>query len=111
MADMTKGHETVNRNMRVLMTLHGHRQVDLAALLGVAQATLGGKLTGRRPWGLDELEKLADVYGLPVDRLLRPVVLEGVGAGVGGSATRGRAATIEYPGPEDDPASPFAAAA
>jgi len=66
--------------LRVLRRLGavGMTQWDLAARLGITQATVSRKLRGQRPWFASELVTVAGALGCPVGELFgercRPVV-------------------------------------
>lgn len=61
----------VTGNVRDLMDDHHTTQVDLAAVLGISQPAVSNKLAGRSRWTLDDLEALADHYGIRSSDLLR----------------------------------------
>jgi antitoxin component HigA of HigAB toxin-antitoxin module len=48
------------------------RQIDLVPVLGLSQPALSSRLTGRTPFTLENLERLADHLGIPVTELLEP---------------------------------------
>jgi transcriptional regulator with XRE-family HTH domain len=45
-------------------------QERVAGILGVAQPNVSRRLNGKQPFDTDELDKLADAFGVPVDRFL-----------------------------------------
>lgn len=46
-------------------------QKDLAEALGVTQATISRRLSGERPFSLNDLERLAAYFGVPLASLIR----------------------------------------
>ncbi|MZE55025.1 helix-turn-helix domain-containing protein [Streptomyces sp. SID5770] len=53
-----------------LMFATGERQGDLADGLGITQGQVSRKQTGSALWSLDDLDRLAAHYGIPVPDLL-----------------------------------------
>jgi transcriptional regulator with XRE-family HTH domain len=51
---------------------HSLRQVDVALALGLSQQAVSDRLTGRTPFTLSDLERLAELLGVPVAELLQP---------------------------------------
>lgn len=63
--------DVVTRNVRVLMAIHEiHQQQELAARLGWPPAQLNKALNGSRRWALDDLPRLARVFGITPGALL-----------------------------------------
>lgn len=51
----------------------GMSQTALAKAMGMSQAAMSDRLTGKTPFTLDELQALADTFGVdPADLLVRP---------------------------------------
>ncbi|PZT71811.1 XRE family transcriptional regulator [Streptomyces sp. AC1-42W] len=57
--------------MAALMQLTGESQADLATALGVSQAQVSRRQTGRAAWSLDDCDRLAVHYGIEVIDLFR----------------------------------------
>ena len=74
--------ERVTRNVRILMALRGiSDQKTLAARLGWGADKVSTSFSGRRRWSLDDLQELADVFGLqPSDVVAEPSELVNVTA-------------------------------
>lgn len=64
--------ELVTQVVRLNMALRNESQADLARALGVAPPAVSKKFRGRLRWSLDDLERLAEHYALPLDAFLRP---------------------------------------
>lgn len=63
--------DTVTRNVRILMAIHGiHEQQELAARMGWRPAQLNKSLAGMRRWALEDLTVLAKVFNLTPAALL-----------------------------------------
>jgi transcriptional regulator with XRE-family HTH domain len=45
-------------------------QAQVAEALGITQPALSKKIRGSRPWSVDELLRVAEVLGVPVESLL-----------------------------------------
>lgn len=69
--------ERVTRNVRILMALRGiSDQKTLAARLGWGADKVSTSFSGRRRWSLDDLQELADVFGIqPSDVVAEPTQL------------------------------------
>lgn len=65
-------HELVTQVVRLNMALRAESQADLAAALGTSKAGISKRMNGRLRWSLDDLERLAEHYALPLDAFLRP---------------------------------------
>lgn len=68
--------ETLNRTQEigrvaaVLLALHGERQRDLARLLGIDDASITRRIRdGRGSWTPEQLEAMADHFGVPISVL------------------------------------------
>lgn len=91
--------ERVTRNVRILMALRGiSDQKTLAARLGWGADKVSTSFSGRRRWSLDDLQELADVFGLqPGDVVAEPTQLVNITSPTGTEgATVTRAVTPEY---------------
>ena len=64
----------VAENVRVECARKGWKQAELAAALGIARSTVNVRWMGGRQWQLEDLEAIARVMRIPVDRLLLPRV-------------------------------------
>lgn len=51
-------------------------QVQLARALGMSQAQVSARLRGETPITLDEIERLADIFGCTADDLMRPALAD-----------------------------------
>jgi predicted transcriptional regulator len=60
----------LNETLRLLMTRTGHRQVDVAATLGITRASLSQRLLGKSGWRVNDLEPVAEFFGLTVSELI-----------------------------------------
>ncbi|MEU8960070.1 acyltransferase [Streptomyces sp. NPDC048518] len=67
---MMSTEELLRLTVSALMSRTGERQGDLAAGLGQAQSHVSRKQTGRQHWTLDDVDRLAAHYGMPVLDLL-----------------------------------------
>lgn len=56
--------------VRACAARYGWRQADIAAALGLPQSQVSARHRGSVPWRLDELEALADAWGIEVYDLL-----------------------------------------
>lgn len=60
----------VAREVRVWMLRKDVSQQTLMAALGLSQSSVSRRLTGEIPFDLDELEKVAALFGVPTATLL-----------------------------------------
>lgn len=58
------------RNIRAEMSRRGLSQTAIATRLGLSQAAVSARLRGITPFDLNEVVKLADLFGMTVDQLL-----------------------------------------
>lgn len=58
--------ERIGRIVEVMLDLLGVSKQDLAARIGMKPQTLGQKISGKRPWSANELERVAAALGFPV---------------------------------------------
>jgi transcriptional regulator with XRE-family HTH domain len=56
--------------IRVEMARHGYTQRQLAEALGLTQATVSGRMTGKTDFTVSELRHISSWLGVPVSRLL-----------------------------------------
>ena len=61
--------QTISRFVRALMSINGETQAHLAPVLGLKSHTgVSDKLNGGRSWSVDDVELLAEHYGIaPAD--------------------------------------------
>jgi len=52
------------------MSRQGISQVELAEALGTAQNSISRRLTGKVPFSLPEIERIAQILQVPVEQLL-----------------------------------------
>lgn len=69
--DTTTLRETVAGEVRARMARKRVRQVDLAEVLGMSQPSLSQRLTGRYPFTVDELDRLAQFFDVEPADLIR----------------------------------------
>lgn len=62
--------ERVRMEIRALKGRDGTTQEQLAKVLGISQPQVGKRLRGEIPFQLDELDALADYYGIEVEDLI-----------------------------------------
>lgn len=62
--------ETLRLTVAALMQATAQTQTDLAQAIGLTQAQISRRQTGRASWTLDDCDRLADHYGIPVLTLL-----------------------------------------
>jgi len=62
---------TIGERIKELRNQKGYTQKGIAQKLSVAQSTVAMWETGKREPDLDTVQKIADVFGVTVDRLLR----------------------------------------
>lgn len=49
-------------------------QEDLAAHIGLSQATVSRRLKGIGSFTIEEIQSIADFLGIPIERLIRPAL-------------------------------------
>lgn len=64
--------ERVTTSVRVEMALRRETQADLARVLGVTQTSVSSRLRGRTRWSVDDLDKMAEHFGVEVSALVNP---------------------------------------
>ncbi len=63
--------QSVAAEVRAEMARQSKTQADLGRVLGVVQPAISLRLRGKRPFKLDELERLADYFDVPLSSLIR----------------------------------------
>lgn len=63
---MSSSQTAITREVRRWMTAERNTQAEVAARLGISQASLSRKLSGDRLWSIDDLDRLWDI-GVPID--------------------------------------------
>jgi transcriptional regulator with XRE-family HTH domain len=61
----------VAANIRAELARNDVTQVQVAAALGITQQAVSQKLSGRRPFSLDDVEVIAPMVGMAPDELVR----------------------------------------
>lgn len=64
--------DSITTTVRVAMSLRRESQEQLAAVLGVTRSAVSAKLNGHARWSLDDVDRLAEHYGLAPEQLLSP---------------------------------------
>jgi hypothetical protein len=62
--------EVLRRNLRVLIAIRRMTQGELAALLGSDRSTVAKRMNGQREWALQDLAKLAAIFGVTAQALI-----------------------------------------
>jgi transcriptional regulator with XRE-family HTH domain len=74
----TPARDRVAGNIRAEMARNRLTQSDLAVVLGKSQQSVSKKLRGRIPFDLDEIETLAQHFGIPIEQIVKdPVGVNG----------------------------------
>lgn len=60
----------LRQNLRVLTALRRMTQGKLATLLGSDRSTVAKRMNGQREWALQDLAKLADIFGVTAQELI-----------------------------------------
>lgn len=68
---MSTANEVVSRTVHALCAERAISQTELADRMGVKRSTLAHKLTGRRPWHLEDVDRLSAGLDVPVERFFR----------------------------------------
>lgn len=63
---MSSSQTAITREVRRWMTAERSTQAEVAACLGISQASLSRKLSGDRLWSIDDLDRLWDI-GVPIN--------------------------------------------
>ena len=93
------------------MARYGITQTRIAGLLGVTQQTVSAKKGGSTPFTLDELDRIAPMFGMTADELVRGTRNPRQGGPDGGlSADEQRARRDSNPQPSDPKTDEVAAA-
>jgi transcriptional regulator with XRE-family HTH domain len=69
---MTNLTRAASAAVREALRSRGLRQQDVASVLGLSQASVSDRLTGKTPFTLKDLERIAEHLGIPVAELLEP---------------------------------------
>lgn len=59
----------VTESARALAGWKGDRGGEMAAILGLSMSSAAGKLAGRIPWSVSDMDKLCAHYGVTFDQL------------------------------------------
>ena len=62
----------MSAEIRALMGRHRVTQTELAHWLGIGQSSLSERLNGRVPWDIDDLNGVAERFGVDVATLFAP---------------------------------------
>jgi DNA-binding XRE family transcriptional regulator len=62
--------EVLRRNLRVLTAIRRMTQAELALKLGSDRSTVAKRMNGQREWALQDLAKLAGVFGVTAQELI-----------------------------------------
>lgn len=66
-------YDNITAVTRILMAFRGGMtQSDLARLMGVDKAVISKSFKGFRPWKIEDVEALADVFDVPITRFFEP---------------------------------------
>lgn len=68
--DLVTPSNIVSAKLRGVMAEKRVTQVSLAERVGMPQPVISGRLTGRTPWRVDELVKVAQALDVPLERVL-----------------------------------------
>jgi transcriptional regulator with XRE-family HTH domain len=63
--------ESVAAEVRAEMARQSKTQADLGRVLGLVQPAISLRLRGKRPFKLNELDRLARYFGVPISSLIR----------------------------------------
>jgi transcriptional regulator with XRE-family HTH domain len=61
---------TLNETIRLLLTRTGKRHADVADAVGITRGSMTLRLQGKSRWRLDDLQPVADAFGLTVCELI-----------------------------------------
>lgn len=64
--------ETVAGEVRAQLARHNRSRTEVAALLGLSRTALWNRLRGETEFSISELEKIADLVGVPVTEFVSP---------------------------------------
>jgi len=71
MADSRGLQHQVSTNVKVLMAIHGIRtQTELATRLGLDRTLMANRFSGKRPWRIEDLAELGELFGVDPGALL-----------------------------------------
>ncbi|MCW2613074.1 MAG: transcriptional regulator [Frankiales bacterium] len=69
-----QANENISVVVRLLMGLHGSQtRADLGRGMGMSTISVSSKLSGTRPWMIQDLDRLAEHFAVPPDTFLRPL--------------------------------------
>lgn len=90
--------DLVAENVRALMARTRTKQQALAVALGMTQGAVSKKVNGDRPFTLDEVEAVAEHFGVPVTTFFEPSNVAPFPGRV--TETDGRPVTRQYSDPK-----------
>lgn len=67
-----KAERLINDNISALLTTRGLNQKELAQWCRKTEVWISFKLSGKRQWSVDELDRVADFFGVAAYQLLQP---------------------------------------
>lgn len=70
----TPTREGVSAEIRALMGRHKVNQTQLAAAIGLKQSGVSERLNGKTPWNIDELDRVAAYFNVPITTLFREML-------------------------------------
>ena len=73
----------VANEVRVALTRLHMSQAALAEQIGMPKSALSRRLTGEKPFDINEITKVADVLGVPLDQLVADRIVSDPPASVG----------------------------
>lgn len=62
--------EVLRQNLRVLLAMRRMTHGELATLLGSDRSTIAKRMNGHREWALQDLVRLADIFGVAAQELI-----------------------------------------
>ena len=68
--------DTISFNVKVMLTINGMSQADLADILGVTRPTVSVKIKGKSSWSAADLVKTADALHTTPQALLDDTLME-----------------------------------
>lgn len=66
-------------NLAMLRTMHGYSQEELAERIGISRQAYGKWESGATVPDIEKCQRLADVYGVTIDSLVKTESIEGIG--------------------------------
>lgn len=64
--------DIVAENIRALAALHGMSQKELAEEIGMTQAAASVRWRGKRQWQLEDIQKVAEIFGINPWEITQP---------------------------------------